>query len=488
MRRVAPLLVGLLGCGGCGDGAGISLTTSSRPIAVSPGSSQSATVWVDAAGADVALTIDNLPPGVTADVVQVTAATGRVPARIVVHAAADAALGSYDAMVHAADARAPVHIQVGSVSGMIDTSYGDNGTTIEGFDDLVAPRLFVTARGELIVAGLTDNAFRLVHIMRFDPDGRLDRAFGAGGHVWLEGGGLVEAIAEQPDGALAVVCMRAPDPYRVHVAWRLSQSGAIDHTFGDSGRASLDVGEDSDVHAVRWLAGGELALSGNTLYDVFAARMTADGLMDATYGTRGVARARIDGYVRWTSLIHEDGSISGVGAYPDADGYVYRLTPAGALDPQFNATGYVLGIDWYYAIAALPGDRFVAGGQVYTGQGVVSRWAPDGSALDRDKQTLYDAEVVVSLATHGEKVVAIVYGYVNARTNLDMAVIRLGEDGVVDPSFGVGGKVGASFGLVENARYDRPYGLEQVMVDSAGRIYVAHGMGKKTWAITRLLP
>ena len=138
---------------------------------------------------------------------------------------------------------------------------------------------------------------------------------------------------------------------------RLLSAGDLDPTYGTAGKASLsytgsaeDLGKSiSLMDDGRYVVGGGSygAIVGGTL-----ARYLSDGTLDPSFGPGGSGTVRID--IPWTygvddAVANNDGTVIAVGTVPTGTGVpdvprVQRFTPAGAIDPTWNAPRAAAGI------------------------------------------------------------------------------------------------------------------------------------------------
>ncbi|QEL13673.1 FG-GAP-like repeat-containing protein [Limnoglobus roseus] len=238
-------------------------------------------------------------------------------------------------------------------------------------------------------------------LARFNPNGELDATFdGDGIEPILSWSGQSSTIslskmALQADGRVVLAGVVTENngpssfaPYSVKtslVAIRLNSDGTYDDSFGDGGRAVVNLANEPGSYyantllAVRVFDDGHVVLAGNeyipvypaltpsnspTAADVpgfFAARLTAGGELDTAYGTGGVAVAAsvnagnssrsLNSINGGTAAILADDRVvfSGTTSTPYATQQVspqelfldvYRLAADGSPDATFNGTGF----------------------------------------------------------------------------------------------------------------------------------------------------
>ena len=130
--------------------------------------------------------------------------------------------------------------------GMLDGAFGDGGTVIvdggsmvEGIRDLA-----LGPAGTITVAGLANGERRGdLLVARFRSSGGLDPTFGEGGLTVTDLGSKserLEGIALQPDGWIVAVGQVAKDPHADFAAVRYDPEGRLDPAFGKDGLAVFD--------------------------------------------------------------------------------------------------------------------------------------------------------------------------------------------------------------------------------------------------------
>jgi uncharacterized delta-60 repeat protein len=244
------------------------------------------------------------------------------------------------------------------------------------------------------------------------------------------------AVLVLPNGKILLGGFSGPEGGNVEVA-RLNPGGALDTTFGTSGRASVDFGATEFGLAMARQPNGRIVVAGRQ---------------------------------------DPNGSI------------VARLRTNGAPDPDFNGDGQVIlpGGGRATAVLIQPGGRIlVAGNSSQFNAMTVTRLLPNGS-LDTsfgaggtatiDFGVMEDLANDAVLQADGKIVVA---GYTQAAE--EVAVARLDADGSPDATFGAGGKATVDFGGIAT------FG-NAVALAPNGRIVVAgQRSGSDDFALTRLL-
>ena len=254
-----------------------------------------------------------------------------------------------------------------NADGTPDSGFGINGIAVTP-SDTANDDLFLAGTilpdGKILAAGYTDVFFGLnlnVMVMRLLPNGTPDPSFGPSGNGYLSVSlGYSESVRDidlLPDGSIMLTGTSAQwDDATTSRGYmtKVRQNGTLDTTFGTGGTVTIDTvvgGQDDLVGATR-LIDGKFIVFGRRLVggqlDLYASRRNADGSIDTTYGTSGIASMQLHAtnddeygqpYVDPTT---------GVGLFPGHAGpagdkhvYVTRLLGTGAPDPSWGTNGVV---------------------------------------------------------------------------------------------------------------------------------------------------
>ena len=296
-----------------------------------------------------------------------------------------------------------------SSSGMLDTTFGRaNGivlTEMGAGNGLTA--LHVLADDSILAAGALNNFFTLMH---YTSNGSLDTDFGIGGVIFLDLPGATdgaEAMLVQGDGKI-VLAGYTDDSIALA---RYTPEGLLDPNFDGDGILTTTVGLSATAYGLaldnsdRIVAAGGSSNGGNEWFTLL--RYEASGALDPSFNASGVITTSIgissSGRAH-TVLVQADDSLVAVG-HSSSSAVTETITlvrydNSGALDLTFGVGGIVtttIGGGDTYAYAALqqPDNKILVAGE----------WLDNLNGL---------------------------YAFALARYN---------EDGVLDPSFGVGGIV-----------------------------------------------
>ncbi|MGA0611230.1 hypothetical protein [Caldimonas sp. KR1-144] len=366
----------------------------------------------------VLVELQGLPAGVAAQPVSI--AEGATTAEITLSAPLTAA----HSLPTAATARGSsgnlvatrgLTVTVGGEPGVLDTSFGTGKvfTSVAEGEDF-AYGMAVQPDGKVISVGSTSTTAGGADfaIARHERDGTLDASFGSGGKLATAiaaGGGSDEAqaVALQADGKIVVAGYATGATTDLDFALvRYNADGTLDAGFGTGGKVTTDIGGSTDrIGAIAIQADGKIVVAGSsysgpvTGVDFALARYNADGTLDATFGNGGKVVTPMKNFTG-TDVVYSlllqmvDGEQRIVAAGGDGDFLIARYTAAGALDASFANGGKIVGL-----------FGSVGGGAYAMARG--------------------GANTIV-VAGHAES---------------DVALVRLDENGALEPSFGNGGKV-----------------------------------------------
>ena len=288
-------------------------------------------------------------------------------------------------------------------NGTLDPSFGKGGISItsinEGDDN--ASGLAIQPDGKIVVAGSTNNGSNFdFALIRYNPDGTLDPAFGTGGIVSIDirqGDDQVSSIAIQADGKILLAGYSNTD---LALA-RFRPNGILDTDFGKGGKVitSIRDGED-EASAVCLQPDGKIVVAGSSNnglnFDFAVVRYNINGTLDFSFGKRGMVITKIrDGDDKASSVaIQADGKIIAGGSSNNGSNFDFALIryyPNGTLDPAFGEGGIVMtdirnGDDRANAIAIQADGKIVAAGNSNNGSSndfVIVRYQ-EGGTFDFD--------------------------------------------------------------------------------------------------------
>ena len=253
----------------------------------------------------------------------------------------------------------------------------------------------------------------------------------------------------------------------------------------------------------KWIVAG--TADGPIAATMFAARFTASGVLDATYGTGGIAYVDIPSDLgsmdAEAAAIDANGNLVLAGTSLTSQPYVYdtnvtvvRLLPTGAPDPTFGSGGLVRpaipgysGLQTGATVVAIDSlGRIVVGGGAHdsmAGDGgfLVLRLTPSGG-LDKGfnstgyrilnlSQFTYPATSLCLTSTDG----VFVAGYDDLSSSTPFAIAKLAPDGAFDTTFGGTGVVHVAGG-------------DSIALDAAGNVLFGSPSSFPVLAVTRYTP
>ncbi len=242
-----------------------------------------------------------------------------------------------------------------------------------------------TTDGKVLVAG---EAGTDALVMRL-ASGALDTTFGTSGRtlVSVTGNGRYDAVAMTFGGGALVGGRRVNGASTDSVVARLKSNGKLDTTFAGNGKLTFDAGGADGVTAVAVTSDGGAIVAGPAGPGGFVARYTAAGVLDRSWAGDG----RRDGLGLDIAGIapRADGSVyvAGAATTSPSDWRVMRLASDGSTDSGFGGpSGVTLdlgGDDRASAITTGPGGTVVVtgsgSGASGHGQTIVRRFGSDGA-------------------------------------------------------------------------------------------------------------
>lgn len=267
-------------------------------------------------------------------------------------------------------------------AGALDKTFGTNGyavanAAVGGKTAEVARAIAIQADGKIVIGGPVEKDPKAtgdaakdtdVAVARFDNTGKLDTTFGKGGIAIIDfgAGKATSATAYVGDTSwglgvagdrvvvfgskLAAGADRVDTDY---VLAALNKDGVLDTTFGTGGMVTVDSrgnGVDSPRNLIVQSDGKIVATGysrdGDGVVSPVLIRTSATGQLDSTFGTNGLATAKVLPGVAESYSVAQQGDkyvMAGYGRGVDAnekvDLIVYRFTGAGQWDSTFGTNG-----------------------------------------------------------------------------------------------------------------------------------------------------
>jgi uncharacterized delta-60 repeat protein len=378
--------------GGDDDGGAATLALSAASSWVPQQGSVSIPFTIARTTATGALTVhvDGLPAGVTADDVELDAATS--DGELVIAATTSAVLGAttpvmveLEAGTTALDTKS-FAVMVSGAPGTVDTTWGDGGHRVLALPDPVvglgtgnaaaraiaqypatagadAGKIVVAA--DLITSGTTSTSTKRIAIARFDVDGTADASFGGGtGYVLLDPGDAVQlepaAVAIDSQGRIVVASLRFDSAAQCfNNVMRVTAAGVKDPAFTTYDE-NPPGGFCGRTEGMTILAGDKIEVVGfwnnpDTSQLPILIQLNADGsrdttAFDGTYVRRMPNPDTTKPVLAPYQLVVDhhgnfvmpgfrcDGSFNSNNNYTSCESLVARITPAGAWDVTFGPT------------------------------------------------------------------------------------------------------------------------------------------------------
>ncbi len=244
-----------------------------------------------------------------------------------------------------------------NANGKLDSSFNQTGKASADFGAHDLPRsVALHGDGRIVVAGYTtDESKKQCALACFKANGSLDTSFNGTGKVVTTFGGDGDAegqgVAAQSDGKTVVVGYATVGGVQRFAVERYKTDGALDTSFGGTGRVLTAVGiSGSNATGVALQKDGKILVAGyavnnsGRIYDFACLRYNADGSLDQSFGDHGKVTTDV-GDGKATSLAVQDNKIIVAGSAYDGDNNefaVVRYNASGKLDTSFNSAGSVL--------------------------------------------------------------------------------------------------------------------------------------------------
>jgi len=308
-------------------------------------------------------------------------------------------------------------------NGTIDTTFGIGGkvTTDFGAEDY-ALSAAIQKNGKIVLAGFSgEGSEGQFALTRYNQNGSTDSSFGLNGKVLTPFGtnsyDQANAMVLQQNGKIVVSgYSSAQTNYYAFAVARYLANGQLDKSFGTGGKVIINNNNNvnvSQAHSLAILSNGKILIAGSVEYsnittDFQLVQLTANGRIDSSFGTNGIALTDFGGYddVAYSVKVLSDGKIlEGGYASPSStvgDFGLVGLNADGKIDTTFGTKGKTL-------------TDFGSG-----------------------NNAIYS----INVQSNGKIVAA---GYASNGTNIDFALARYTEWGKTDNSFGTKGKVLTDF-------------------------------------------
>jgi uncharacterized delta-60 repeat protein len=243
--------------------------------------------------------------------------------------------------------------------GTADTTCNGTGEFIDTVNDAVASDVVVLSDGSFVVAGTIQiNNKGTLFVAKFTSTCNLDTTFGTTGIATYSAlfGTSGRALVVQSDGKIIVVGDEYPtvsdsSDQRVLVT-RFSALGALDTSFGSSGRFISSSNEKGQAQDVVIDSSGRIIFTGSIVGTVapdaaIIGRLTSNGLLDSTFATQGYLIDEFNGDPQLNAIaLRPNGNLVAVGTYggpfpsTQQSPIIVCLTQTGAFDSDCGVNGW----------------------------------------------------------------------------------------------------------------------------------------------------
>lgn len=366
-------------------------------------------------------------------------------------------------------------------NGLEDVSFGSNGYSsiqLLATGANVAYASVLQSDGKIILAGQVKQGIAGTNdylngdfgLVRFNSNGSIDTGFGLNGQIIADfsGDDEIRAIAVQTDGKIIVGGKGGSGVDSNFIIAKYNSDGTLDTAFGNSGSAVVDFGDNADeLRGMRVQSDGKIVAIGNSFdgsqKDFAIARLNANGSLDSSFGVSGKIITNVTGHDDEANAVElqSDGKIVVTGksiadSFPNYDFSMVRYNDNGSLDTSFGTSGKVVtsvnnSEDGSSSVAMQPDGKIISAGestQSFCKSFTLIRYNTNGS-VDNTFGTngkvirgagLISGEHVGAINTQPNgKILAA--GNSSSGVDSDFALTRYDQNGSLDTSFGIGGKV-----------------------------------------------
>ena len=325
----------------------------------------------------------------------------------------------------------------------------------------------------------------------FAMPGNFDRSFGSRGKAKTSFGTASDkifAIALQTDGK--IVAAGASNDNSINAALvRYNTDGTLDESFGDGGKILLYINGSSEIaYDVKIQSDGKIIIAGTKTSasgdsDFFLARFNTDGSIDNGFGTNGFVftnAGTAGDIIKSIALQNVNGeekivAAGSMGSLSNANFVIARYNTNGTLDESFALGSGITFVSWgnedraeAVAIQNIGGeDKIVVGGKrrldlgngIYNDDFALTRlnangtmdltFGNNGKVNTNFATSDIIRDIVIQKIGNSQKIVAGGLG------NNNFALARYNEDGSLDSTFGIQGKVQTSFSTRVRLQYSR---------------------------------
>lgn len=380
-----------------------------------------------------------------------------------------------------------------SGNGKVTTSFATHncGNGDYSCDDY-ARSVALDSRGRIVASGVAGTENGDFAVARWKRDGRLDPTFGGDGKVRTDLGGDDYARSMAIDSKDRVVQAgysdRAGNPSPVLVRYR--PDGSLDRSFGGDGKVAAEFGTAVAVDSSDRI----IAVGGRRSFGI--ARYKPDGTLDPTFGDQGTVATRFPKPAEADAVAINSrgrivvlGSVTGTFPIHRVRFALAQYMPDGSLDDSFSGNGMKETQFGYYAdpndVTVDSHDQIIAAGRVQFRKGpgfgdefALVRYKPHGTLDDS-----FSGNGKVRTEFRGAYAQSVALDSRGRIVAAGQNIVRYRPDGSLDHSLAEDGKLLTEFG--------DPYA---VTTDSKDRIVAAGSQDRRhrgrkapTWALARYI-
>ena len=363
--------------------------------------------------------------------------------------------------------------------GTLDPTFGTGGKVISSFGaSSGAYSLAIQSDGKLVACGNYYSSSGTVNdfaVARYNTNGTLDNTFGSLGKTTTDFAGTDDfgnSVAIQSDGKIVVAGSSGTSTMANFAIARYLSNGALDNTFGTSGKVITNFTSYDDFATVLAIQpDGKIVVVGYTAtggsnWDFALARYNTNGTLDNTFGTSGKVVTHYGSDFACALSLQPDGKILVAGYTQVGVNYdfaLFRYNSNGTLDNTFGTSGKVytpIGTsdDESFGVVLQPDGKIVLSGYTKVGSNknfALVRYDTIG-ALDNTFGTggkvttdfIGGVDISYSIALQPDAKIIAAGSTYNAVDN-DFGLIRYNSNGTLDNTFGVSGKVVTDFASEE---------------------------------------
>ncbi len=239
--------------------------------------------------------------------------------------------------------------------------------------------------------GLLAAALLVLAATRARGAGELDLGFGTAGRALTVAATVARALVVQPDGRLIAAGSAGGSGNPTVAVTRWTANGELDASFGSGGVVLTSFSGVNDVvRAVALQPDGRVVVAGGSANGFALARFLASGALDGSFGDGGRVMTNVGATAQANALVVQpDGKLVAAGVTDDGTGgrfALVRYMPSGAVDATFGSGGAVTTApgsdDAAMALVLEPNGRLVAAGVTRRGGDgdfALVRYLPNGT-------------------------------------------------------------------------------------------------------------